>query len=224
MVAADRVVMGHQDMAAKTLERSSLYGFLALVFREEPTAAFLRKMRSAQLLDALSSAGVRFDEEFFARPDEELLDDLAVEYTRLFIGPGRHVPPSEGAQREGALWGKATSRVASFVENCGFGYLPQFSDLPDHISVELEFMQEITKREAKAWEQEDRAAARHWLRIERKFIGEHLARWAPLFCEKVAQEAECYFYIEMAVLTDIFIQREHRELRKRLENGEDEPV
>ncbi len=222
-MGAEVAVKRREDLAEKTIERSNVYGFLALVFRQEPTAALLHEIKSAQFSDALASAGVNLGEAFFASPNEELLDDLAVEYTRLFIGPGRHVPPSEGAQREGALWGKATSRVASFVENCGFGYVPQFSDLPDHISVELEFMQEITKREAKAWKQEDRAAARHWLRIERKFIGEHLARWAPLFCEKVAQEAECSFYREMAVLTDSFIQREHKELRKRLENGEDEP-
>lgn len=221
MVAADRVVMGHQDMAAKTMERSSLYGFLALVFREEPTAAFLRKMRSAQVLDALSSAGVRFDEEFFACPDEELLDDLAVEYTRLFIGPGKHIPPCEGAQREGALWGRTTSEVARLIENCGLRYNPEYHDLPDNIGVELEFMQEVTRREAEAWEREDSSEALHCLQIESEFIGKHLARWVPQFCEKVSHEAESSFYREMAVLTDSFIQFEYKEIRKRLENGKD---
>lgn len=221
MAVAERVVMGHRDMAAKTMERSSLYGFLALVFREEPTAAFLLKMKNAEFLDALSAAGVRFDEEFFASPDEELLDDLAVEYTRLFIGPGRHIPACEGAQREGALWGRTTIEVARLVENCGLRYNPEYRDPPDHIGVELEFMQEVTKREAQAWEREDSSEALHCLQIEREFIGKHLSRWVPQFCEKVAQEAECSFYREMAVLTDSFIQCEYKEIRKRLENGKD---
>lgn len=221
MVAAEPVVMGYRDMVAKTMERSSLYGFLALVYREEPTAAFLLKMKNAEFLDALSAAGVRFDKAFFASPDEELLDELAIEYTRLFIGPGRHIPASEGAQREGALWGRTTSEVARLVENCGLRYNPEYCDPPDHIGVELEFMQEVTRREAEAWEREDSSEALHCLHIEREFIGKHLSRWVPLFCEKVAQEAECSFYREMAVLTDSFIQCEYKEIRKRLENGKD---
>ncbi len=221
MVDAEAAAARREGMAEKTIERSNLYGFLALIFREEPKAALLRQIKSARFSDALATAGVKLDDAFFASPDEELLDDLALDYTRLFIGPGTHVPPSEGAQREGALWGKATSHVASFVENCGFRYRPEFSDLPDHISVELEFMQEVTRREARAWRRKDRSGARHWLEVERKFIGTHLSRWVPQFCEKVAQEADSSFYREMAILTDRFIQGEYKEIRQHLENGHD---
>jgi TorA maturation chaperone TorD len=220
-VDTEAAVERREDPAEKTIGRSNLYGFLALIFREEPTAALLRQIKSAQFSDALSSAGVKLDDDFLASPDEELLDDLALEYTRLFVGPGKHIPPSEGAQREGALWGKSTSHVASFVETCGFQYRPEFNDLPDHISVELEFMREVTLREAAAWKEQDRSAARHWLQIESNFIGKHLSRWVPRFCEKISQEAESSFYREMAVLTDSFIQGEYKEIKHQLENGKD---
>jgi TorA maturation chaperone TorD len=86
--------------------------------------------------------------------------------------------------------------------------------MPDHISVELEFMQHVVKREMQAWEAEDNETALLCLKNEKKFVDEHLFGWIPDFCEKVIETADWPFYREMARLTRSFIEFEKKELKE----------
>ena len=130
------VVDDAKDLARNAVERSNLYGFLATIFRGEPSTDQIRTIRGGEFLDALSDAGVALGDDVLDGADDALAETLAVEYTRLFIGPGKHVAPSEAAQREGALWGKTTSEVAALITGAGFQYRHEYCELPDHISVE----------------------------------------------------------------------------------------
>ncbi|MEE9250669.1 MAG: molecular chaperone TorD family protein [Alphaproteobacteria bacterium] len=209
------------DTAGKAEERSNLYGFLAMIHRQEPSADLLQQFRGEEFLAALSDAGVTLGRAFLDGAADALADDLAVEYTRLFVGPGKHIPPYESVQREGTLWGGTTRDVAAFVERCGFAYDPGYRGLPDHISVELEFMHELTRREAAAWTRGDEAEARRCLRIEREFLHDHLVRWAPEFSDKVVAETRTPFYKELAALTGDFIRRDDEDVARRIGNGVD---
>ncbi len=212
------------EMARSARERSHLYGLLAAVYRQEPSAALLRRIREPRFSEALAGAGVRLDKDFLERPEDELLLDLAVEYTRLFIGPGRHVSPHESVHRNGgggSLWGEATAEVLSFIEACGFRYKSAYHGIPDHIGVEMEFMKEIVAREARAWRREDYRAVARFLRIEEEFIDQHLARWVPAFCQKVIEGADLPFYGEIAKLTVDFLESEKEEIGRRAHNGGD---
>ncbi len=194
--------------AAKATERSNLYGFLADVFRHEPSLDFIQGIKSPPILDALAGVGVTLGPDVLDLATGDLADSLAVEYTRLFLGPGKHIPPYEAAQREGALWGKATSEVVAFLGRCGYVYDEDYTGIPDHIAIELEFMQHMTGRETVAWENGDAAEARRCREIERNFLRRHLACWTPKFCEKVIDAAGSTFYREMAALTRGFIESE----------------
>lgn len=201
-------------MAGKAIERSNLYGLLATVFRQEPSLEFLRGMKSEALLDALAGVGVTLGADVLDSDADKLVEELAVEYARLFIGPGKHIPPYEAAQREGALWGKATSKVVAFLGDCGFVCAEEYSGIPDHISIELEFMQHMTDREAAAWKSGDSVEAQRCRDIESSFMRDHLGCWTPAFCEKVIDGAESTFYREMAELTRGFIESESVEFDK----------
>jgi TorA maturation chaperone TorD len=198
--------------------RSNVYGLLATVYRAEVKADILRQVKDPQLLGVLSDLGLQLTSEFFRRPEEELLDELAVEFTRLFLGPGQHISPHEsvhrqrGAGQSGLLWGESTAEVKKFIESTGLSYHPAYKGLPDHISVELEFMQQLTLREEQAWRDEDENAGLHCLKTEKKFIEEHLVPWVPAFCDKVIKEAELSFYREMAALTKSFMEFEKEEV------------
>jgi len=202
---------GHKAKAA--MERSGLYGFLASVFRAEPTAAMLNDILKAAFGGALKAAGIDLVDSLSGRSDNDLTQDLAVEYARLFIGPGPHTPPYASVNLGGggaSLWGPETVRVKRFIEDAGFDYKPDFHSLPDHIAVELEFMQEMAAREAKAPEDgnEDQAL----LNTEAVFLTDHLAPWVPTFCAKITSQARLPFYKEMAALTVDFILSEEEEL------------
>ncbi len=207
-----------KDPAGAAMERSNLYGFLAAIFRREPTAALLRQIRKRHFLESLSAAGVALDRDLFERPEGELLEELAVEYTQLFIGPGNHVAPYASVHLGGdgtSLWGESTAWVKAFIASAGFEYRPDYHDLPDHLGVELEFMQQVTAREARALDEADRDTVVHCRRIEDEFVGDHLAKWIPAFCKKVAARAELPFYREMAGLAESFMRSEVQELASR---------
>ena len=196
--------------------RSNLYGLLAALYRGEPTATLLKEISAPEFQAAIDAAGAELQTNTGPGSEEGALEALAVEYTRLFIGPGGHIAPyaaiylgGEGA----SLWGPETVWVKGYIQDAGFDYKPDYHDLPDHISVELEFMQEIIAREARALEKGDAAEAGDLRRIEEEFLTRHLIKWVPGFCRKIEGEAELPFYKEIAVLTRDFLVSEIDELQ-----------
>jgi DMSO reductase family type II enzyme chaperone len=208
-----------KDHGAKARHRSNIYGLLATVYQQEITSDLLQQIKDPQFLGVLTDIGLEGMNEYLQNPENELLEDLAVEYTRLFLGPGKHVSPHESVhhQREdgqwGKLWGASTAEVKKFIETTGLGYSDDFKGMPDHITVELEFMQQLTLREEQALKEEDADKATAFRNVEKKFIEEHLVRWVPSFCEQVIQEAELPFYRSFAELTKRFIGYEMEEMK-----------
>ena len=221
MKALNGVVIAEdtETLAKTAVESSNLYGFLALVFRDELSAPILRQIRSPAFREALSEAGVALDAGFLHSPEETTLAELAVEYTALFLGPGGHVSPYESVQTEGGsgrLWGPETAEVKRFIEAVGFDYKPEFHGLPDHVSVELDFISALVGREAAAWRSGDLLEVMTCLDTAQNFLAAHLGNWAPIFCAKVADRAQHQFYRDIARLTANFLEFESDELRSRL--------
>jgi TorA maturation chaperone TorD len=200
--------------------RSNIYGFLAAVYRQELTSELLQQMKDHRFQEILSTLGMELSNGFFKKPEKELLENLAVEYAYLFLGPGKHISPHESVHHKrddgqwGQLWGATTAEVKKIIESSGLEYKSEYTGMPDHISVELEFMQHVVQREAQAWEAKDNETALLCLKNEKKFVDEHLFSWIPDFCEKVIKTAESPFYREMARLTRSFIEFEKKELKE----------
>lgn len=207
--------------------RSSIYSFLSLIYSTEVTENLLKQIKETDMLSTLSDMGASFEKDLLKRPDKELIEDLAVEYTRLFLGPANHISPHESIYHErgdgdwGQMWGADTVAVKKFIETTGLEYKTEYTGLPDHISVELEFMGEVIKREAEAWKDNDREGAAYCLKIQKQFIEKHLGAWVPAFCEKVVEHAELSFYREIAKLTGNFLKNESKEIEKSLKQAED---
>ena len=205
--------------------RSNIYGLLAAIYRREITSDFLKQLKDPSMLGVFSDLGIKLNNGFLKKPEHELLENLAVEYARLFIGPGKHISPHESVHHKredgqwGQLWGSSTAEVKKIIESAGLSYQSEYTGLPDHISVELEFLQQVTLAEEKAWEDGDKNLALSCLENEKKFIEEHLAEWIPDFCDKVINQAESPFYRVMAELTQKFIEFEKNEIGKSDENG-----
>jgi len=205
--------------------RSSIYGFLAAVYRQELTSELLQQMKDHRFQEILSTLGIELSNRFFKKPEKELLENLAVEYAYLFIGPGKHISPHESVHHKkeggqsGQLWGELTAEVKRIIESSGLEYKSEYTGMPDHISVELEFMQQVVRRETQAWEADDDKTALLCLKNEKQFVDEHLFCWIPEFCEKVIKTAESPFYREMARLTRSFIEFEKQELKELKEDA-----
>ena len=86
--------------------RSNIYGFLSSMFREEISAERLQQIKGPAIKEVLSEMGLQYD--IFSQKDQDkLLEDLAVEYARLFLGPDKHISPHEAVhhQRDDGDWG-----------------------------------------------------------------------------------------------------------------------
>lgn len=144
-----------------------------------------------QLVDAVESGSIAWA---VGNPTNLDLDELRVEYTRLFIGPGEPpCPPYESVYRDGEdgergpVEGPSTVAVRKWYQEFGVQPSTDHSDLPDHIATELEFAAYLTERDAT----DDRE----------QFLDEHLRVWLELFLDQVAQETEMDYYEELVATT-----------------------
>jgi len=191
------------EYAARAIERSSVYGLLARVYSREPSKEFLENLRTSDFFKVLIKN----------KSLKKLTDELAVEYTRLFIGPGGHIYPYESAYCAKKI------DIKNFVEFHGLKYNSDFTENSDHISIELEFMKKITDEEVKAWGKKDRRKAVECLKFKKRFIDEHLTKWVSKFSDRVIKEASLSFYREMAKLTKAYILSEAREMKDLVRKG-----
>jgi len=89
-----------KDMTEEALQRSSIYGFLARVYRKELTPDMLAQIKAPDFKEVLSDMKAKLGDEFFSEPDDKLIEDLAEEYTRLFLGPGTYLLMSRFITKE----------------------------------------------------------------------------------------------------------------------------
>ncbi len=206
-----------KEMADSAKSRSEIYGLLTTVFREEPSEAFIKELRGPRLSAAFSEMEVDLGDSFYIEPESTMAEALAVEFTRLFIGPDRHISAHESIFTEidgdsGGLWGKKTVEVKKFIETTGLDYEAAYTGLPDHISVELEFMGKLAEWEAEKWLKEDQKSARYCQAVQRMFLEKHLLCWLPQFCDAVMVQAELPFYFAMAELAKNYIEFEQHDM------------
>ena len=206
-----------KESAESARLRSNTYALLADVFRQEPNEALIKELRGPHFSGVFSDLGVDLGDEFYNRPEAELMEILGLEFTRLFIGPGNHISAHESVFAEmdngvSALWGESTVAVKSFIETTGLDYKPEFSGMPDHVSVELEFMQKLIESEEDKWNQQDQLGAEFCQTVQRKFIQEHLLTWIPQLCDVVVASAKMPFYRTMSELMKNYLEIEQQSI------------
>jgi len=203
---------------------SGLYALLAVVFATEVTSELLTRLRSIEFREAFIDLEVDLGAEFYTKDTVALVDELAVEFTGLFIGPGHFISPHESVHHvrddgdHGKLWGADTVAVKKFIEATGLSYQTDFGGMPDHIAAELEFMQKLEERYAQALANKETELAENLLAIKGRFLNEHLLTWAPGFFEKVIDKATMPFYREMAGLAKSFLGQEGELLNSQTKN------
>jgi TorA maturation chaperone TorD len=190
--------------------RAHVYDLLATVFRRPLDARRLERLRAPEMLVAMSAAAIDPGQDFINGDREALLDRLAIDYTQLFHGPVERISPYECIQcGDGEdLMGDAATEARQFMAEAGFSVPPETGELPDHISVELAFMAELARREAKALESDDGKTAEVAASLQHRFLTAHLGRWAERFARKVWDRAATPFYAAMAELLSGYIADE----------------
>jgi TorA maturation chaperone TorD len=201
----------HND-PQEVAQRAALYRLLAQLYRNELTEALAERLRDSGLLGLLQEQG--YDLETAALADPEELVNLRREFTRVFVGPGKHVAPYGSAHhpddpKRGQLWGDTTTKVQRFVKDHGLEFGgKQYDGIPDHIAHELELFAKLLEGRAKAQESGDQERADRIRNSEQYLVREQLSRWVPVFSAKVRKSASRPFYAEIARLTAVLVEDE----------------
>lgn len=112
------------------------------------------------------------------------------------------------------------SDIAAFYHAFGLQIAKHCDERPDHVSVELEFLHYLCVKEAWAHEHDRADLAELCRDTERRFLAEHLARWAPGLCARIDRASAGGFYSGTAALLRVWLETECH----RLEAEPSEPI
>jgi len=136
------------------------------------------------------------------------LEDLLVDYTRLFLGPVKALAQPYGSawlDADGGLMRDSTMAAAALYAEGGFEIADEFRELPDHVAAELEFLYLLRFKMAQARMAGDAAALAAADGLRRRFLQQHVGAWIGPFGAAVSAGAQTDFYRSLAALTERFV-------------------
>ncbi|MEW6116025.1 MAG: molecular chaperone TorD family protein [Nitrospirota bacterium] len=196
--------------------RSDCYRLLSACFYQPVRELFIEEGLLRNLVSALrtvcpEAAGYADTiEEAYARYNDE---ELLVEYARLFVGPNELLAAPYGSvylEKERRVMGESTLETIKMYQEEGLTIDSDFRELPDHITVELEFMYYLIAKEIEALARNEVSAAHQHIKKQEHFMNSFLGRWTGQFCEKINENTKNDFYRTLADCTAVFIRNELR--------------
>lgn len=196
------------------LQRSQAYWFLSSFYLRRPDSGFLAELRqwlsseTSMHADEALSLELRRLQQALSNQDFQDLDDLAIEYTRLFGGIREGYgppPPIESLYRESRLAGNVTTAVDATYARAGLPAPHPDAGPPDHLGAELKFMSLICYEETAARDRNDLGAVMDSWKLEGAFLDTHLLAWVPAYCSRLREETSEQLYRSAASLTEYTI-------------------
>ena len=188
---------------------ASFYALLSHLFLKEPTPDEIVEFSVGELGRHLRELGYDLFEGIGDKSADQQAEVIALEYCRLFVGPGPHLSPHEAILRgEKRHWGEHTVAVNAAYQNAGFEMAPEVLEMPDHVGVELAFAAMLCQREAEHIERGETQGAERLRAVRMRFLEDHLAAWLPDLAEQVAHRAELSFYKTLSKIAADWIANE----------------
>jgi DMSO reductase family type II enzyme chaperone len=212
---SDKAAQAEVGPAGPTVARSQTYLFLARTFAF-PSQAFHKDITDGRWQE--QAAGFLPQLPFPVPPlgggsPTVSPDDFQAEYNRLFEVGTMGGPP---CPLFGGLYERDRMRVMEelirFYNYFGLG-LTQ-GQLPDHITVELEFMHYLTYKEAEAGQKDGDLGS--YQRAEKDFLDRHPGKWVPVLHQKLAKSQPLPFFGGLVAWTEDFLGRERQYLKSIL--------
>ena len=204
--------------------RRLTYAFLSRIYEKEMTVDLLKEMRGGKNPVLKGDALVGIPDEEMRHGFETLGEylkglkdadlerarlELAVEYAILFLGvEGKLWHPSESAYRNKGhlLMQQPTDKVQHANWDAGVEAGKAFTEPPDHIATELQFMAYLCRRTGESVEAERGDEADAYARRQKDFLKDHLSVWTGPFAKKVLENAKTGFYRGTATITKRFVE------------------
>jgi TorA maturation chaperone TorD len=202
--------------------RSAVYGFFSQAFLRGPSQQFLATLISDDGMENLRDifpdaiyrqelAQVRRD----VRTGGLTLEGATLDFEALFRVPGPHylspyesVYQSQSAGGRGCLCGPEAAAAERLYLKAGLEPTAGFSELPDHVGVEMEFMAFLCRKTVDAMRTSDCATAQEYHRQQYHFFTEHIRVWVGLLAERLASQAQTSLYRFLGNFLNLFLELE----------------
>lgn len=161
--------------------------------------------------------GHTFSELAKHRPKISDLGSLAIDYSKLFVGPYELLAAPYGSlylEDSSRVMGDSTLDVRERYAEEGLDI--GLKEAPDHVAIELEFMYLLVFREVEAIKLADFETANSHLERQKAFLETHLGMWVSEFANRVLSSAETVFYRDLAHLTKLFVEEDLEYLSNNL--------
>ncbi len=128
---------------------------------------------------------------------EEWMEELALEFARLFIGPEN--PPaipyaSFYLSETHSLMTEETIEIRKQYLEAGVAVKNLYRLPDDHIGIEMDFLYYLNKRLLELYEIGLDREAEHSLKIRNDFLKGHMVLWVPSFAHKITESTQEDFY------------------------------
>ena len=184
--SSDKARSSETRVESPAIVRSQVYQLLARTYAS-PQEPLFQEIAQGRWQEAISPLLPRLPFQVPAAvgaPVAVSLEDFQVEYNRLFEVGSMGGPP---CPLFGGHWERDRMRVMEelirFYNYFGLSLTP--GQLPDHITVEMEFMHFLTFKEAEAL-QENREQD-SYQRAQRDFLDRHLGKWVPALRQRLVR-------------------------------------
>lgn len=196
------------NLIYKKAHLRDLYRFLADFFYTpknylgENKEAWIKLLEGFKILEIEVSSAL----ELINNLNFASLEELLVEFTRLFIGSIEYVaPPYASYYLEGRLFGDSALKALEFYKKAELDLKDDFNELPDHIAVQFEFMSYLISQEVKYLYEKNYPQAYQFYQLQREFLETCVFTWVDSFCHKIKEGTHSKFYYSLAKVLQSFI-------------------
>jgi len=225
-----------EDLDAVCVSRQALYSFLSRLFERELTEEIIKQLQErreamGQLAPLKELGNKKLNEglmnlesylrESVVEPREKVTEALSVEFKGLFLGvwgSPEHPSESEYASNGREAGEKKRKQVIEMYKSVGLDKADAFAEPDDHVAVELQFMSFLSKETIAVAKSRDQEKALELLRLQHKFLRNHLGRWIGLLADDVVKLARSSFYRGAALVAAGFVEEDIKVLEDFIED------
>lgn len=212
--------------------RMATYQLLSRLFRTEVDLELYTTLTSMNFPtntgDNLVDEGYRLIHGYLCTADGTVLNELAIDYVRAFIGAGNtgfsaaYPYESVYTSPKRLMMQNARDEVLVLYNAAGLDKKPSWKEGEDHIALELEFEQILTERALEAYEQGDEDTCLRLLMQQRNFLEDHLLAWYPMMALDMDKFPRTDFYKGLGKLTSGYLRSDLALLNELLSDVNEE--
>lgn len=207
-----------RELEELNINRELVYRLLARMMKIEADSELLKQLGQLKFpedgVEADMAEGYLLLQSFLQQQDEAVIDNLAVDFARIFLGAGTvgfdaaYPYESVYTSEKHLVMQDARDEIVAVYRARGVDKDSELDIPEDHIALEFEFMAELCRNTVQACQKNEVEIADKCMQEQKEFLDKHLFRWVPEFCRDITKYAATDFYRAAAKLVSGYMKLE----------------